>query len=48
VPDEVIAQDYALTTIGLKPFLPTLMERFRSQEVFKDNWEGTLNMGRSK
>jgi len=38
--------DYALTTIGLKPFFPDLMERFKSRAVYKDNWKGTLNMGR--
>jgi Tyrosine phosphatase family len=48
VPDDVITEEYALTTIGLKPFLPVLMERFRNQEVFKDNWDGTLSMGKSK
>jgi len=47
VSDEEIAKDYALTTVGLEPARPLLVARFQAQEVFRDNWTGTLNMGAS-
>lgn len=44
VDDEDIVKDYTLTTIGLEPALPALVERFKAQDVYRDNWEGTMNM----
>lgn len=48
VNDEEIVKDYTLTTIGLEPALPALVERFKAQNVYRDNWEGTMNMSSSK
>jgi len=48
VDDEEIVKDYALTTIGLEPALPALVERFKAQDVYRDNWEGTMNMASSQ
>lgn len=48
VDDEVIANDYALTTIGLEPGIEILVERFSAIPVFKENWDGVLNMGSSR
>ena len=41
-------KDYTLTTIGLEPALPALIERFKAHDVYRDNWEGTMNMSSSK
>jgi len=48
VDDEEIVKDYTLTTIGLAPALPALVERFKAHDVYRDNWEGTVNMSSSK
>jgi len=48
VDDEEIVKDYILTTIGLEPALPALVERFKAHDVYRDNWEGTMNMSSSK
>lgn len=48
VDDEEIIKDYTLTTIGLEPALPALVERFKAHDVYRDNWEGTTNMSSSK
>ena len=48
VPDEQIAADFALTTIGLQPAFPLLAERFMAVPAFRDNWKGTLNLGAAR
>lgn len=48
VDDEEIVKDYTLTTIGLEPALPGLVKRFKAHDVYRDNWEGTMNMSSSK
>ena len=48
VADEEIAADYALTTIGLQPAFPLLAARFQKDNVFRDNWKGTLSLGSAK
>ncbi|ESK87858.1 protein tyrosine serine phosphatase [Moniliophthora roreri MCA 2997] len=48
VDDQVIIEEYALTTIGLEPALPVLIERFKKNNVYRDNWQGTMNMGSSR
>lgn len=48
VSDEIIAEDYALTTIGLQPALPMLTARFEKEQVFRDNKQGTINMATAK
>ncbi|KAF9791222.1 protein-tyrosine phosphatase-like protein [Thelephora terrestris] len=48
VEDEEIVKDYTLTTIGLEPALPALVERFKAHDVYRDDWEGTMNMSSSK
>ena len=48
VADEDIAADYALTTIGLQPAFPLLAARFQKDNVFRDNWKGTLSLGSAK
>lgn len=48
VDDEEIIKDYTLTTIGLEPALPGLVERFKAHDVHRDNWEGTMNMSSAK
>lgn len=48
VDDQTIIDDYALTTIGLEPVLPLLAERFKKEAVYRDNWQGALNMGTSR
>ena len=46
--DEDIASDYALTTIGLQPVFPLLAARFQAVPAFRDNWQGTLNLGTAR
>ncbi|KAJ8699232.1 hypothetical protein PTI98_002368 [Pleurotus ostreatus] len=46
--EEDIINDYALTTYGLQPLLPTLLKRFEANEVYKNNWSGALNMATAK
>ena len=48
VDDEEIVKDYTLTTIGLEPALPGLIERFKAHDVYRNDWEGTMNMASSK
>ena len=48
VADKDIAADYALTTIGLQPAFPLLAARFQKDNVFRDNWKGTLSLGSAK
>ncbi|KAL5511143.1 hypothetical protein ACEPAH_4358 [Sanghuangporus vaninii] len=48
VPDAVIAYDYHLTTYGLAPVLPALVQRFQKESIYRDNWEGFRNMGSAK
>ncbi|RPD71396.1 hypothetical protein L226DRAFT_468697 [Lentinus tigrinus ALCF2SS1-7] len=48
VADEDIAADYALTTIGLQPAFPLLAARFQKDNVFRNNWKGTLSLGSAK
>jgi len=48
VPDSSIISDYALTTIGIKPLMPKLEERWREQSGFRENWTGVLGMCRSR
>lgn len=48
VDDEAIIHDYSLTTAGLEPMIPLLTERFQKIATFRDNWQGTLNMGSSR
>ena len=48
VADEDIAADYVLTTIGLQPTFPLLAARFQKDNVFRDNWKGTLSLGSAK
>lgn len=47
-PDETVIEDYYLTTVGLQPVLPALIERFRKVQVYADNWVGFQNMGSAK
>ncbi|KAH8107077.1 tyrosine phosphatase family-domain-containing protein [Cristinia sonorae] len=47
VSDEDIAKDYALTTPGLAPILPILTAKAQSVPVFRENWDGVVNMGKS-
>ncbi|KAL5529712.1 hypothetical protein ACEPAG_5697 [Sanghuangporus baumii] len=48
VPDAAIAYDYHLTTYGLAPVLPALVQRFQKESIYRDNWEGFQNMGSAK
>jgi len=48
VNDEEIVKDYTLTTIGLEPALPGLIERFKAHDVYRNDWEGTMNMSSAK
>ncbi|KAJ4485861.1 protein-tyrosine phosphatase-like protein [Lentinula aciculospora] len=48
VEDHQIVDEYALTTVGLAPSMPQLIRKFQKMPVFRDNWEGVLNMGSSK
>ncbi|KAJ7647914.1 protein-tyrosine phosphatase-like protein [Roridomyces roridus] len=52
VGDDAIAQEYGLTTEGLKPFLPMLIERFKQQLTGADftnsDWDGAMKMANSK
>ncbi|KAK7052863.1 hypothetical protein VNI00_004182 [Paramarasmius palmivorus] len=48
VDDKDIIEEYSLTTIGLEPALPALIERFKKNNVYRDNWEGAMNMGSSR
>ena len=46
--DEDIIADYSLTTVGLQPFLPLLVARFQKEDVYRDNWQGTLNVATAR
>ncbi|KAJ7350862.1 protein-tyrosine phosphatase-like protein [Mycena albidolilacea] len=50
VADEDIIKDYALTSVGLEPYLPLLIERFKQQlpDGNVDNWDGALKMASSR
>jgi len=48
VSDQDIVDDYALTTVGLQPVIPVMIERFKSITVYRDNWDGFLNMVSSR
>ncbi|KAJ6631341.1 protein-tyrosine phosphatase-like protein [Mycena sp. CBHHK59/15] len=50
VDDQEIINDYALTAVGLEPYLPMLLERFKQQVAAGDdpNWQGALNMSSSR
>ena len=48
VPDEIIIADYHLTTLGLQPALPALIERFKKVQTYADNWEAFQNMGSAR
>ncbi|KAF8832122.1 hypothetical protein HHX47_DHR1001228 [Lentinula edodes] len=48
VEDRYIIDEYALTTVGLAPSMPHLLHKLQKMPVFRDNWEGLLNMGSSK
>ncbi|KAF7362496.1 TYR-PHOSPHATASE-2 domain-containing protein [Mycena venus] len=49
VPDEEIIKDYALTAVGLEPYLPLLIERFKQQVSGDlDNWDGAMKMVSSR
>ncbi|KAL0961173.1 hypothetical protein HGRIS_006146 [Hohenbuehelia grisea] len=48
VDDDLIIEDYALSSAGLQPAFSVLEKRFKSIPVYKDNWEGVLNMGTSR
>ncbi|KAJ6534015.1 protein-tyrosine phosphatase-like protein [Mycena vulgaris] len=49
VDDEEITKDYALTAVGLEPYLPLLIERFKQQVTGEvDSWEGAMKMASSK
>ncbi|KAJ3981200.1 protein-tyrosine phosphatase-like protein [Lentinula detonsa] len=48
VEDRHIVDEYALTTVGLAPSMPELTRKLQKMPVFRDNWEGLLNMGSSK
>ncbi|KAJ7826925.1 protein-tyrosine phosphatase-like protein, partial [Mycena olivaceomarginata] len=47
VADEDIIKDYALTSVGLEPYLPLLIERFKQQlpDGNVDNWDGRIEDG---
>jgi len=46
--DEDIIKDYALSTIGLQPAAALFIARWQQDPVFRDNWQGALNMGSAK
>lgn len=48
VADDDIAKDYSLTTEGLAPVMPILIERFKKQAVYAENPEGAMAMGTSR
>ncbi|KAJ3754018.1 protein-tyrosine phosphatase-like protein [Lentinula raphanica] len=48
VEDRDIIDEYALTTVGLAPSMPQLTRKLQKMPVFRDNWDGLLNMGSSK
>ncbi|KAJ6497397.1 protein-tyrosine phosphatase-like protein [Mycena sanguinolenta] len=48
VDDADIKKDYALTTAGLEPAREKLTLRLQNIPVFRDNWEGAVNMGSSR
>ncbi|KAF5365983.1 hypothetical protein D9758_006674 [Tetrapyrgos nigripes] len=48
VPDDEIVNEYTLTTIGLAPALPALTARFQKHDVYRDNWQGVMNMGSAR
>ncbi|EPQ58311.1 hypothetical protein GLOTRDRAFT_72619 [Gloeophyllum trabeum ATCC 11539] len=44
VDDEIIVNDYVLTTVGLQPALPMLVARFQKEPIFRDNFEAMMKM----
>ncbi|KAG6830742.1 hypothetical protein H0H87_007219 [Tephrocybe sp. NHM501043] len=48
VSDADIAQDYALSAIGVAPAFQVLEARFRTVPAFRENWEGAVNMGTAR
>ncbi|KAJ7125423.1 protein-tyrosine phosphatase-like protein [Mycena epipterygia] len=48
VPDDEIIKEYALTAVGLEPFLPLLIERFKQQVGDVENFDGALKMASSR
>ncbi|KAG6819094.1 hypothetical protein H0H93_015513 [Arthromyces matolae] len=46
--DNEIAQDYALSVIGLSPVAGLLETRFKSVPVYRDNWEAFTKMAGAK
>ncbi|KAI0748776.1 protein-tyrosine phosphatase-like protein [Daedaleopsis nitida] len=46
--EEDVVADYALTTVGLQPMLPLLIARFQKEDVYRDNWQGALNIATAK
>jgi hypothetical protein len=48
VSDEEIATDYGLTAVGIAPAAPLLAGRLMQIPMFRENPQGTLNMGSSK
>ncbi|THV06664.1 hypothetical protein K435DRAFT_773023 [Dendrothele bispora CBS 962.96] len=48
VPDEQIVQEYILTNVGLAPALPGLTARFMQNDVYRENWDGVMNMGSAR
>ncbi|KAJ7744674.1 protein-tyrosine phosphatase-like protein [Mycena metata] len=49
VNDEEITKEYALTAVGLEPYLPLLIERFKQQVPGDvDSWEGAMKMASSR
>ncbi|KAJ7686059.1 protein-tyrosine phosphatase-like protein [Mycena rosella] len=49
VNDEEITKEYVLTAVGLEPFLPMLIERFKQQVTGDvDNWDGAMKMASSR
>ncbi|KAK7436534.1 hypothetical protein VKT23_000384 [Stygiomarasmius scandens] len=48
VPDEQIVEEYTLTNIGLAPALPALTARFMQNDIYRENWDGVMNMGSAR
>lgn len=40
-------KEYSLTTYGLVPAFPALSARLMTQQAFRDNWEGAVNLAKS-
>ncbi|KAJ7133693.1 protein-tyrosine phosphatase-like protein [Mycena crocata] len=49
VSDDDIIKNYALTAVGLEPYLPLLIERFKQQVTGQfDDWEGAMKMASAR